>query len=1052
MTTVQTLGQETTYVPLRAELQVRERQVKILSDTPLETSFYIYGKAINAITYAFFSFLMPVLYTIFSSFRHHVVEMINLKGDLAQNKFDALQKILDHPDYDEIVLYADRKDYIAFYAQAQRLGRNQTTQPEVLELARQLIPYSLIECVKDKAMEFAKEAGSSLCEEFKAIRTDEPGEFLRQATAQAEGYPEVQKKLQLLKLATLHQMDLSKELVINCAKETLAKNGFDETKLRETLEVLTNKAAQKKDVKQFLIEEKTFGTDPSSKIFQAGYLVLMNHLEPYRDRQFAVVFFDLIQNLRNSSDEGRYGYNVGHKIRDLAFLASQSPLYQRMQNQSGRSNLFVALLQDLCTTLQMKVPGMRELRQLGGMYLDQIKEAQGEFPEEGQKITYLAKSLDRALEKHRKFSFESFRDRALTDNGHFDLGVGQFQVGDRTLHAAFGPTHKNDKALEMHLESLKERGGIHLHQGLAASSFSLRQLASEYPTVMRVFSMPLDGFSHLSEEEKRYFLQFKTAEEFLMKYAKYALCNQTSEDPTPMREISTENHLKYTGTNDNGFYFGQNVMSTDQFKLAFEKSVEAFSHVNPAVEDPERLARALQLGAQGFLTVGAIVKTLQDLPPGQKDQFLSATYKQAFEKNVDRGIVMHVLIEVYFHLLSGDPLTEEAIQEMIGAVIARAELIVGYKVTMSDYQQLSDLLRMIGADETRVRKALQSYVKDGFAAHSVCKFEPLLTQAPDRAKRRKITTEREIFEGRKQHPPTLNKGSYGSVIYRDRKGKPYGIFKAIDAHFSFGKRFKSKALHLMRITGQEGYLPLPEMRQVGAMISERATYLLDHAFDAHSVPKTEIIYAQGHKGSFQHFVHGYKEAQEVDLPTEVTESELTQFQKFAIIDYILGNLDRKEDNWMVKMSEDGKSIDDIKMIDNANCFPRGHLPLSYLPDGSTWNQYAWKSLPLSEKPLTKNTMHFIESLTGSKVARLIQTWKRDLGREYFEAFFGGDEGEVIKAFLDRVNVVRKFKEQSELAPQNVRELATYNTYEAIDGYLGSERKAARAQYTLPTYS
>jgi hypothetical protein len=343
-------------------------------------------------------------------------------------------------------------------------------------------------------------------------------------------------------------------------------------------------------------------------------------------------------------------------------------------------------------------------------------------------------------------------------------------------------------------------------------------------------------------------------------------------------------------------------------------------------------------------------------------------------------------------------------------------------------------------------------VKDGFAAHSVCKFKPLLTQAPDRAKRRKITTEREIFEGRKQHPPILNKGSYGSVIYRDRKGKPYGIFKAIDAHFSFGKRLKSQALNLMRITGQEGYLPLPEMRQVGAMISERATYLLDRAFDAHSVPKTEIIYAQGHKGSFQHFVHGYKEAQEVDLPTEVTEGELTQFQKFAIIDYILGNLDRKEDNWMVKMSKDGKSIEDIKMIDNANCFPRGHLPLSYLPDGSTWNQYAWKTLALSEKPLTKNTMHFIESLTESKVARLIQTWKRDLGQEYFEAFFGGDEGEVIKAFLDRVNVVRKFKERSELAPQNVRELAAYNTYEAIDGYLGSERKAARAQYTLPAYS
>ena len=241
------------------------------------------------------------------------------------------------------------------------------------------------------------------------------------------------------------------------------------------------------------------------------------------------------------------------------------------------------------------------------------------------------------------------------------------------------------------------------------------------------------------------------------------------------------------------------------------------------------------------------------------------------------------------------------------------------------------------------------------------------------------------------------------------------------------------------------------MRQVGAMISERATYLLDQAFSARAVPKTEIIYAQGHKGSFQHFVHGYKEAQEVTLPTEVSESELTKYQKFIILDYILGNLDRKEDNWMVKMSEDGKQIIDIKMIDNANCFPRGHLPQSHLLDGSTWNQYAWKGLELSAKPLTQNAMEFIDSLTETKVARLIQTWKEDLGPEYFEAFFGGDEGESIKALLDRLKVVRKFKKQSMSASQSVRELAEYNTFEAIDAYLGSERKAGRAHYSLPVY-
>lgn len=1041
-------GADSTCVLHQPPPLVHERQVKILTDTPLETSYFSYGKVLNALTYGFFNVLMPILYYIFSSFRSHVVEMINLKGDLAQNKFDALQGVLENHRYDEIALYADHGDFPGFKAHIKQTIQSETPKEEVHELTRFLLPNTLPGCVKTKALEFAQEVEPSLYEEIKRLDSEDPFLFLRLAVAKTEGYPDVQRKLQVLTQAAQSTMDGSKERTISRAKETLSKAGFDEKRLQETFDALANKGAEEKNVKSFLLQEKTFGTDPSSDLFQSGYLLLMNHLEPIRDRQFMTSFFDLVQNLRNSSDEDQFGYHVGHQIRDLACLASQSPLYQRMQNQSGRSNPYVALLQDLCSTLHMQIPGMRELRELGEMYLNQIKETHGELPVEGQRLTYLADAMDAAVKKHRKFSFESFRDRALTDNGNFDLGVGQFQLGDRCLHAAFGPTLRDDKALEAHLNALKERGGVHLHQGLVRSTSRLRQLESENPSVLRVFSMPLEGLP----KEKEYFLKFDSAEEFLMKYGKYALRNQTTEDGSSIWEISSENHRKYTGNDDNGFYFSRDVMSTHQFKLAFEKSAQAFAHVNPKVEDCERLAQALQLGAQGFLTVGAIVKTLQDLPPDQRDGFMKATYKQAFEQNVDRGIVMNVLTEVYFHLLSGEPLTEETVKEVIGAVIARAELIVGYQVTMSDYQMLSDLLRIIGSDENRVRVALQDYVREGFETSSTCRFEPFIAQAPDRAKRRKITTEREIFEGRKLHPPIRNKGSYGSIIYRDRRGKPYGIFKSIDAHFSFGKKAKSKALDLMRFTGQEGYLPLSQMRQVGAMISERATYLLDRAFHADSVPKTEIIYAQGHKGSFQHFVHGYKEAQEVDLPSEMSEKELTRYQKFVIIDYILGNLDRKEDNWMVKMSEDGKHILDIKMIDNANCFPRGHLPATYLPDGSKWNQYAWKGLDLSAHPLTPKAMSFINSLSDPKINALIRTWKEDLGPEYFEEFFGGDEGEAIKALRDRIHVVRKFKEQSKSNPRNVSELASYNTYESISDYLGTDRKAGRAHYVLPAYS
>ena len=52
-----------------------------------------------------------------------------------------------------------------------------------------------------------------------------------------------------------------------------------------------------------------------------------------------------------------------------------------------------------------------------------------------------------------------------------------------------------------------------------------------------------------------------------------------------------------------------------------------------------------------------------------------------------------------------------------------------------------------------------------------------------------------------------------------------------------------------------------------------------------------------------------------------TEAETTKFQKFTIFDYLIGNLDRHEQNWFVTVSPD-KEITNIRAIDNANAFPK----------------------------------------------------------------------------------------------------------------------------------
>lgn len=319
-------------------------------------------------------------------------------------------------------------------------------------------------------------------------------------------------------------------------------------------------------------------------------------------------------------------------------------------------------------------------------------------------------------------------------------------------------------------------------------------------------------------------------------------------------------------------------------------------------------------------------------------------------------------------------------------------------------------------------------------------------------------TERVLLEGvRKGQAPIQNKGSYGSVILRNPTGKKFGVYKAVNAHFSFLKRIGKVAAYVLGIRDQEGYLPMPKSRHIAAMISERASYLLDKTIGTHSNPQTEIIRFNGIRGSFQHFLHGYKEAEEVELPSleDAQDSDLNKFQRFAILDFLQGNLDRKLDNWMVVITDDGKHFKDIKTIDNANCFPRGHLPdstvlfgipLSYDDKGcfarvdlAQSKQYLWKELKLANAPLTEESKALIRSLTEEKIQEMIQVWKTDLGED-FDLFFGGENGEVIQAFRDRVKILRKFLEESPQEPLST--LATYKSYSKIQKFLGEQETVA----------
>ncbi|MDN3509150.1 MAG: hypothetical protein P0S93_03940 [Candidatus Neptunochlamydia sp.] len=124
-----------------------------------------------------------------------------------------------------------------------------------------------------------------------------------------------------------------------------------------------------------------------------------------------------------------------------------------------------------------------------------------------------------------------------------------------------------------------------------------------------------------------------------------------------------------------------------------------------------------------------------------------------------------------------------------------------------------------------------------------------------------------------------------------------------------------------------------------------------------------------------------KKQKQVELPDGSDQTSLNIFQRFAILDLILGNLDRKLDNWIVKLEKKTGQFEQI----NANCFPRGHLPAvskpiqrvevnfsrdnsrSFRIDLAQKNQYQSKTLPIAQHKLTETRREFVLSLTENKI-------------------------------------------------------------------------------------
>ncbi|XP_046693978.1 phosphatidylinositol 4-kinase type 2-alpha isoform X1 [Silurus meridionalis] len=312
--------------------------------------------------------------------------------------------------------------------------------------------------------------------------------------------------------------------------------------------------------------------------------------------------------------------------------------------------------------------------------------------------------------------------------------------------------------------------------------------------------------------------------------------------------------------------------------------------------------------------------------------------------------------------------------------------------------------------------------------------------------------ERAIEEG--IYPERIYQGSSGSYFVKDSQGKIIGVFKPKNEE-PYGQLNPKWTKWLQKLCCpccfgrdclvlNQGYL------------SEAGASLVDQKLELNIVPRTKVVYlasetfnysaidrvkSRGKRlalekvpkvgqrfhriglppkvGSFQLFVDGYKDAdfwlrrfETEPLPENNNRQLQLQFERLVVLDYIIRNTDRGNDNWLIKydcpMDTSGNRDSDwvvvkdpiikIAAIDNGLAFPLKH------PD--SWRAYPfyWAWLAQAKVPFSQE----IKELVLPKMAdpNFIKDLEEDLYELFKNTVLQKDPGFDRGQFHKQISVMR----------------------------------------------
>ncbi|KAG8510330.1 Phosphatidylinositol 4-kinase type 2-beta, partial [Galemys pyrenaicus] len=292
-------------------------------------------------------------------------------------------------------------------------------------------------------------------------------------------------------------------------------------------------------------------------------------------------------------------------------------------------------------------------------------------------------------------------------------------------------------------------------------------------------------------------------------------------------------------------------------------------------------------------------------------------------------------------------------------------------------------------------------------------------------------------------PERIYQGSSGSYFVKDSKRKTIGVFKP-KSEEPYGQLNPKWTKYVHKVCcpccfGRGCLLPNQ------GYLSEAGAFLVDEKLQLGIVPKTRVVWlvsetfnysaidrakSRGKKYALQKvpkvgrkfhriglppklFVEGYKEAEywlrkfDADpLPENVRKQFQSQFERLVILDYIIRNTDRGNDNWLIKYEKqnNGKKIEEtpandkdpliqIAAIDNGLAFPFKH------PD--EWRAYPfhWAWLPQAKVPFSEETRNLILPFISD------MNFVQDLCEDLYE-LFKIDKGFDKATFESQMSVMR----------------------------------------------